>query len=66
MKYLNDQIKMLYNINDNDYIKWCEKHNRAKSKKSNVAEFIRRFNAGTLTKNLKTGKLQIKRPGRRK
>ena len=40
MIYLNEQIKKLYDITEEDYLEYCKTHNLFKSKKENVIKFI--------------------------
>lgn len=51
MNYLNNQIKAVYNVNDDDYIKWCKETNKATSKKSTVSDFVYRLRTKRLIKD---------------
>lgn len=51
MNYLNNQIKTLYDVNDDDYIKWCKDTKKATSKKSTVSDFVYRLRTKRLVRD---------------
>lgn len=59
--YLNEQLKKMYNITDNDYLTWCEKNKKPKSYKSSTTEFIYKLRTKRLIKD-EYGQLQVKKP----
>lgn len=63
MKYLNDQLKELYDVTDNDYAQWCKEKKKPMTYKSTVSDFMRRLVTGRLKKQ--SGKLIVKKPRRK-
>lgn len=63
MKYLNDQLKELYDVTDNDYEQWCKEKKKPMTYKSTVSDFMRRLVTGRLKKQ--NGKLIVKKPRRK-
>lgn len=60
MRYLNKQIKELYNISDEDYRKWCDKNNKSIYSKDAMSAFIYRLRTGRLVKD-ENNRLIVKR-----
>ena len=60
--YLNNQIKQLYDVTDEDYISWCLKNNKQRSYKSSVSTFVEKLRTGRLVRDTATGKLIVKKP----
>lgn len=61
MKYLNNQIKQLYNITDYDYQTWCEKNKKPVTYKSSIESFLFKIRTGRLVKD-KYDRLVVKKP----
>lgn len=60
--YLNNQIKQLYGVTEEDYIAWCLKNNKQRSYKASVAKFVENLRTGRLVRDMTTGKLVVKKP----
>lgn len=60
MRYLNKQIKELYNISDEDYRKWCDKNDKSIYSKDAMSAFIYRLRTGRLVKD-ENNRLVVKR-----
>lgn len=60
--YLNDQIKQLYEVTEEDYIMWCLKNDKQRSYKTSVAKFVEKLRTGRLVRDTTTGKLVVKKP----
>lgn len=41
MQYLSKEIKKLYQVEDNDFFKWCLKNNKNKSNKNHQKEYVK-------------------------
>lgn len=61
LHYLNNQIKQLYNVTDEDYVAWCNEKKKPVSYKTTVSDFVYRLRTGRLVKD-STGKLIVKKP----
>lgn len=64
MKYLNEQIKKLYNITDEDYLNWCKKNDKSFSYKETMKLFLYKIRTGRLVKD-DHGNLVVKKPRNR-
>lgn len=62
--YLNNQIKQMYHITDEDYLNWCDEHDKNRSYKSTMTEFLYKIRTKRLVKDA-NGKLITKRPRRK-
>ena len=60
--YLNDQIKQLYGVTEEDYIMWCLKNDKQRSYKTSVAKFVEKLRTGKLVRDASAGKLVVKKP----
>lgn len=60
--YLNDQIKQLYGVTEEDYIMWCLKNDKQRSYKTSVAKFVEKLRTGKLVRDTSAGKLVVKKP----
>lgn len=54
---MNNQIKKILGVTENDYRMWCKDTNRQLCKLSNKREFFARVIDGRLTKDPVTGKM---------
>lgn len=63
--FLNRQIQDMYNVTENDYLKWCEENHKSKSKKHTVSEFVWRLRTGRLVKDEEHNKFIKKKPRRK-
>lgn len=59
--YLNEQIKALYNISEQDYLNWCKTNKKPISHKDSVSTFIFKLRTGRLIKN-DYGQFKVKKP----
>ena len=66
LHYLNNQIKQLYDVTDNDYVIWCNEKKKPISYKSTVSDFVYRLRTGRLVKDSNTNKLIVKKPRHKK
>lgn len=64
--YLNNQIKKLYGVTEEDYIAWCLSNNKPRSYKTSVIKFVEKLRTGRLVRDTSTGKLVVKRPRKNK
>lgn len=62
---VNKQAYALRGVTVEDYLAWCKKKNRTKSRNSNMKEFFTRLDDGRLVKDPVTGELKEKRPRRK-
>lgn len=62
---VNKQAFALRGVTVDDYLAWCKKKNRTKSKSSNMREFFQRIDDKRLVKDPTTGELKEKRPRRK-
>ena len=60
--YLNNQIRKLYGVTEEDYMQWCLKNNKQRSYKSSVAKCVEKLRTGRLVRDTITGKLVVKKP----
>lgn len=60
MKYLNKQIKMIYDVTDEDYIDWCKKNKKPITYKSSIQAFIYRVRTNRLIKDC-NGRMVVKK-----
>ena len=65
MKYLNDQIKELYEVSEADYVRWCKDNKKSMSYKETVSDFLYRMRTGRLVKD-SNGNLIRKKPRKEK
>lgn len=65
MRYLNDQIKSMYSITDNDYMAWCIKNKKSMTCKSSISSFLYRVRTNRLVKD-EYGRLIVKKPRKAK
>lgn len=61
MRYLNDQIKSMYGITDNDYMAWCIKNKKPMTYKSSISSFLYKVRTNRLVKD-QYGRLIVKKP----
>lgn len=60
MLYLNDQLKELYHISNEDFEEWCKKNKKSKSYKETIQEFVYKLRTNRLVKE--DGRLVVKKP----
>lgn len=65
MRYLNDQIKQLYNITDYDYQAWCIKNKKPLTYKSSMQSFLYKVRTNRLVRD-QYGRLIVKKPRNKK